>query len=181
MQKYKFEIWRFKSTILDPEKEEENPPKHFLGGFGFDSALKTIDAQMFFWSVFSKITKNTKSLHPNAQLHTYVAEWIRFLLLFTPNPCIVRVMVFHSWAHTVICDRVIKKMSTFVTYLLIDGVSGGWVICCLAFTSCKIFLEWNSLQVFCCKWVRKGLIERRIDWSCDLVCMSLLTAYISCR
>ena len=71
MQKYKFEIWRFKSTILDPEKEEENPPKHFLGGFGFDSALKTIDAQMFFWSVFSKITKNTKSLHPNAQLHTY--------------------------------------------------------------------------------------------------------------
>ena len=54
-QKYKFEIWLFKSTILDPRKSAflvfvENPPKNLLSScFGLDSALKTIDAQMFFW------------------------------------------------------------------------------------------------------------------------------------
>ena len=33
---------------------EENPPKKISVCFGFDSALKTIDTQMFFWSVFLK-------------------------------------------------------------------------------------------------------------------------------
>ena len=60
MQKYKIEIWVLKTTILDPQKSlflvsEENPPKNsFSKCFGFDSALKTIDAQMSFWSVFLK-------------------------------------------------------------------------------------------------------------------------------
>ena len=48
---------------MDPRKSgflvfEENPPKKFVSSFfGFDSALKTIDAQMFFWSVFLKTQK----------------------------------------------------------------------------------------------------------------------------
>ena len=37
--------------------EENSPPKHFLLCFGFDSALKTIDAQVFFWLVFLKTDK----------------------------------------------------------------------------------------------------------------------------
>ena len=37
---------------------EENPPRKFcFSCFGFDSALKTIDAQMFFWLVFLKMYK----------------------------------------------------------------------------------------------------------------------------
>ena len=54
MQKYKFEVWLFKITILDPRKSEflvfkEKPSqKIFYSCFGFDSALKPIDAQMFF-------------------------------------------------------------------------------------------------------------------------------------
>ena len=36
----------------------ENHPKKFVSScFGLDSALKTIDAQMFFWSVFFKTHK----------------------------------------------------------------------------------------------------------------------------
>ena len=60
MQK-KFEIWFLKTTILDLQKSvflvfEENPPqkKKFPSCFGFDSALKTIDAHVFFWSVYLK-------------------------------------------------------------------------------------------------------------------------------
>ena len=50
-QKYKFEIWILKSTILDPRKLgfwflKKTPPKKFSLSFGFDSALKTIDTQM---------------------------------------------------------------------------------------------------------------------------------------
>ena len=49
----KFEIWVLKTTILDPQKSpflvfEEKPPKFFFSCFRPDSALKTIDAQMFF-------------------------------------------------------------------------------------------------------------------------------------
>ena len=55
----------FKSTILDPQKsaflvfvETENPKKKKISScFGLDSALKTIDAQMFFWLVFLKMHK----------------------------------------------------------------------------------------------------------------------------
>ena len=37
---------------------EENPPKKcFSLCFGFDSALKTIDAQIFFWSILLKRNK----------------------------------------------------------------------------------------------------------------------------
>ena len=59
MQKNKFEIWVLKTTILEPLKSvfwvfEEKPPKICFFCFGFDSALKTIDAQMFFKSVFLK-------------------------------------------------------------------------------------------------------------------------------
>ena len=52
MQK-KFEIWCLNTTILDRRKsailvfEETLPPKNVSLCFGFDSALKTIDAQMF--------------------------------------------------------------------------------------------------------------------------------------
>ena len=57
-QKYKFEIWLFKSTTLDPQKSAflvfEERQKNSLC-FSFDSALKTINAQMFFWSVFFKV------------------------------------------------------------------------------------------------------------------------------
>ena len=62
-QKYKFENWLFKRTILDPRKRVflilvENPPKKFCSScFGLDSALKTIDAQMFFWLAFLKTHK----------------------------------------------------------------------------------------------------------------------------
>ena len=53
-QKNKFEIFLLKSTILNPQKSaflvfEENPPKKILSScFGFDSAVKTIEAQIFF-------------------------------------------------------------------------------------------------------------------------------------
>ena len=62
MKKYKFEIWLLKSTILDPRKNaflvfKENPLTKFSSGFIFDSALKTLDAQMFFWSVILKTPK----------------------------------------------------------------------------------------------------------------------------
>ena len=56
--KYKFEIWVLKTTILEPQKNtflvfDEKPTNKFFSlCFGFDSALKTIDAQMTFWSVF---------------------------------------------------------------------------------------------------------------------------------
>ena len=62
-QKYKFEIWLFKSTILDPRKSafwgfKENPKKKFFCVcFGFDSTFKTIDAQMYLWSIFLKTHK----------------------------------------------------------------------------------------------------------------------------
>ena len=63
-QKYKFEIRLLKSTILDPLKKaflvfEENPPKICFSCFSFDSVLKTLDAQMFFWSVFLKTHKKS--------------------------------------------------------------------------------------------------------------------------
>ena len=59
-------MWLLKSTILDPWKSvfsvfEENTPKQFFFScLGFDLALKTIDAQMLFWSVFLKM--HTKKL-----------------------------------------------------------------------------------------------------------------------
>ena len=47
---------------MDPQKSEflifvENPPKKCFLCFGIDSALKTIDAQIFFWLVFLKMHK----------------------------------------------------------------------------------------------------------------------------
>ena len=47
---------------MDPRKNaflvfKENPLTKFSSGFIFDSALKTMDAQMFFWSVFLKTQK----------------------------------------------------------------------------------------------------------------------------
>ena len=67
MQKYKFEIWLLKSIILDPQKSvfwffEETPSqkkKNVSLCFGFDSALKTIDAQIFFWSLFLNTHKKS--------------------------------------------------------------------------------------------------------------------------
>ena len=59
-QKNKFEIWVSKTTKLDPQKsaffvlEEKPPQKNFSSCFGFDSALKTIEAKMLVWSVFLK-------------------------------------------------------------------------------------------------------------------------------
>ena len=55
----KSQIWVSKATILDPPKWvfvfwRKPPQKICSSGFGYDSALKTIDAQMFFWSVFLK-------------------------------------------------------------------------------------------------------------------------------
>ena len=50
---------------MEPRKStflvfEENPPQQFFSScFGFDSALKTIDTQMFFWSVFLKTHKKS--------------------------------------------------------------------------------------------------------------------------
>ena len=64
-QKYKFEIWLLKSTILDPQKSaflvfEEKPQNFFSSScFSFDSAFKTIDAQIFFWLVFLKTHKKS--------------------------------------------------------------------------------------------------------------------------
>ena len=65
-QKYNFEIWLFKSTILDPQKVrfwflKKTPTKIFSSGFGFDSALKTIDAQMVLWLVFLLLKMHTKN------------------------------------------------------------------------------------------------------------------------
>ena len=57
-QKYKFKIWVLKTTILDPQKGvflvfKEKPLKQICSScLGSDSALKTIDAQMFFGSIF---------------------------------------------------------------------------------------------------------------------------------
>ena len=68
IQKYKFEIWLLKSTyntILDPTKTvflvfEENPLKTIFSLCScFDSALKTIDTQMFFWLVCLKMHKKS--------------------------------------------------------------------------------------------------------------------------
>ena len=62
-----------KSTILDPQKSgflifEENPQTFFSSCFGFDSALKTIDAHMFFWPVFLKTHKKKLLTVKNAIL-----------------------------------------------------------------------------------------------------------------
>ena len=52
-----------KEPFWTPEKRAflilvENPPKKFCSScFGLDSALKTIDAQMFFWLAFLKTHK----------------------------------------------------------------------------------------------------------------------------
>ena len=49
-QKYKFEIWLLKSTILDPKKSAILVSEEKCSScFGFDSDLKTIDTQLFFW------------------------------------------------------------------------------------------------------------------------------------
>ena len=59
-QKNKFKIRVLKTTILDPHKSvflvfEEKPWKKFFSScFGFDSALKKIEAQMSFWLLFLK-------------------------------------------------------------------------------------------------------------------------------
>ena len=59
-QKNKFEIWVFKTTILDPRKgrfwflKKKTNQKTFSSRFGFQSALKIIDAQMSFWLVLLK-------------------------------------------------------------------------------------------------------------------------------
>ena len=52
----------FKNNFLDPQKVRfwflKKNPQHFCSScFGFDSALKTIDAQMFFWLIFLKMHK----------------------------------------------------------------------------------------------------------------------------
>ena len=68
-QKNKFEIWVLKTTILDPQKSaflffEEKPTQKICSScFSFDSALKTIDAQMSFWSVFLKTHLKKASSH----------------------------------------------------------------------------------------------------------------------
>ena len=55
----------FKVRFLTPEKVrflflKKTPPKKFVSScIGFDSASKTIDAQMFFWSVFLKTHKKS--------------------------------------------------------------------------------------------------------------------------
>ena len=58
-QKFKFEILLLKSTIFDPKKVhwflKKTPPKKFSSCFGFDSAWKTIDTHMFYWSEFLKM------------------------------------------------------------------------------------------------------------------------------
>ena len=61
-RRYKFELWPLKSTILDPQKVclwflKKTSKKNFSSCFSFDSALKTIDAQMFFWLVILKMHK----------------------------------------------------------------------------------------------------------------------------
>ena len=61
-QKYKFGIWRFKKYHFGPPKKWvfnlwRKPQTFFSSCFGFDSALKTIDAHMFFWPVFLKTHK----------------------------------------------------------------------------------------------------------------------------
>ena len=94
-QKYNFEIWLFKSTILDPWKSEflvfeENPPNIFiicvLALIQLYSALKTIDAQMFFWSVFLK-THKKKVI--DRQKHHFGCFW----LLITVFLCISKILI----------------------------------------------------------------------------------------
>ena len=56
-------IWLLKSTNMDPQKSgflvfEENPPTFFFSScFRFNLALKTIEAQMFFWLIFLFVFK----------------------------------------------------------------------------------------------------------------------------
>ena len=60
----KFDLLKV-GTILDPRKSavlvfEEKPEKYFFSScFGFDSALKKIDAPMSFWSEFLKMHKKS--------------------------------------------------------------------------------------------------------------------------
>ena len=61
-QKYKFEIWLLKVPFWTPKKVHfwflKKIPEIFCSScFAFDSALKTIKAEMFFWSVFLKMHK----------------------------------------------------------------------------------------------------------------------------
>ena len=60
MHKYKLKILVFITTFLDPPKSaflvfKEKPPNIFSLCFNSDSALNTINAQMFFSSVFLKM------------------------------------------------------------------------------------------------------------------------------
>ena len=86
-QKYKFEIWLLKSTILDQRKsaflvfEEKKTKTNFSLCFGFDSALITIDAPMFVWLVFLKM--HTKKVIDLQKWH-----YGRFWRLITVCLCI---------------------------------------------------------------------------------------------
>ena len=63
-QKYKFEIWLLKVPFWTPQKVHfwflKKIPEIFCSScFAFDSALKTIEAEMFFRSVFLKMHKKS--------------------------------------------------------------------------------------------------------------------------
>ena len=66
----KFDLLKV-GTILDPRKSavlvfEEKPEKYFFSScFGFDSALKKIDAPMFFWSEFLRMHKKSYRYWPS--------------------------------------------------------------------------------------------------------------------
>ena len=96
-----------KSTILDPRNSaflvfEENPPKKCSFCFGFDSALKTIDAQMFFRSEFLK-TRTHKIIDHQKRHFGCFWQLITVFCAFSKNlikitfVCLLFLIFKHIW------------------------------------------------------------------------------------
>ena len=83
-QKNKFKIWVLKTTIFDPPKSvflglgEKKTQQNFVFGFGFDSALKTINVWMSFGE-YCNIENELKKAF-SCQKHYFGCFW--WLLIF---------------------------------------------------------------------------------------------------
>ena len=85
--KYKFEIWLFKSAILDPQKSallifEENPPKNIFLGFSFKNNRHT----NVFWLVFLK-------MHRKKVIDRQKRHFGRFWRLIIFFVCVLKILI----------------------------------------------------------------------------------------
>ena len=84
LKKWIFGFWR------------KPPPKKLSSCFGFDSALKKIDAQMFLWAVFLKT--HTKKVIDRQKSH-FDCFWRLITVFFRAGNLLIRSSLIHSFAH----------------------------------------------------------------------------------